>query len=157
MTSSTPPSRSVRATRSRNVSFAAIGSSAFVRPMRTDLPAARMMPGIIGTRSYLHYNRPHERRPTSYALPALWRADGFERSAAWKPVEAGSILGVSKLRTPLLDDIPFAAGRPGRRRTAHRRHRRKTCQGINPRQKFGYHMDFFLQDEDDEVVDDEDF
>ena len=71
-------------------------------------------------------------------------------------MEAGSILGVSKLRTPLLDDILFGAGRTCRRCAARRRHRRKTCQGINP-EKFGYHMDFFLQDEDDEVIDDEDF
>jgi len=81
-------------------------------------------------------------------------------------VAAEPVLGVPQVQPSLLDDVSNAAGRSAcRRHTAcRRRHgsRRAGSRQAGRRRvvalrESGYSMDFLLDDEDDEVIDDEDF
>jgi len=80
------------------------------------------------------------------------RSDGFERSPSWYALAAKSVLGVPEVRPPLLDDIPHSTrlGPGGPSATAQAGH---SLTSRNQAMKAMSDID----DEEDEVLEDEDF
>src|SRR5205823_5563566 len=104
-TSSTAAAANVRTMRVRNVSPPSSGSVALGRPIRVDLPAARTITGITDESYRI---RAHERKRSADSVSALRCPDGNARPGVCGGVEAGSVLGLPEVRTPLLVDISSA-------------------------------------------------